>query len=85
MDAQHLQTAFEQPAVSARNDAHFIPHFDGISQCITVFGVVAADEIAVGRRNDAAVGHHAVDVEYERLDAGYLFFEVFHICRLIVS
>ena len=40
--------------------------------------VVSADEIAVGRGDDAPVGHHAVNVEHERPAACYIFFEVSH-------
>ena len=44
--------------------------------------VVSADEIAVERGDDAAVGHHAVHVEDKRLGAGYIFFEISHMSSL---
>ena len=82
-DAEHAEPVFERAAAAAADDADLVAQFHGVGQRVAVLRVVAADEVAVGRGDDAPVGHHAVDVEYERLGADYLFFEVSHMCRLI--
>ena len=68
----------------ARDDADLVADLHGVGQGVAVLGVVAADEVAVVGGDDAAVGHHAVDVEDERFDVGYRFLEVCHMLSLIV-
>ena len=82
-DAEHPETVFEGFAASAGDDADAVSHPQGVGQGIAVLGVVVADEVAVDGRDDAAVGHHAVDIEDEGPTACYCFLEVFHISLLI--
>ena len=79
LDAEHPEAVFKRPAPAAGDDTDLIADFDRIGQRITVLGIVAADEIAVERGDDAPVGHHAVDIENEGFTARYIFFEVSHI------
>ena len=78
VDTEHPKAVFERPAPAAGDDADLVADLDRVGQRIAVLGVVAADEVAVGRGDDATVGHHTVDVEDEGFAARYIFFEVSH-------
>ena len=84
-DPDHVEAHLKRFAPSPGDDGDAVSLFQGQRQRVTVLGVKSAQKLAFGRDGDAAVGHHAVYVEYEGPYAGYVFLEISHMCRLMFS